>query len=214
MAHRIGRAERGRAMRTAAIAAVAALALAGCVARPSTQTTLPAVPFEAEPFSVSHDVRFAPQTVALRAGESVELAGFVNAFGVEPGDTVVVSGAGLLSAERRQLIAQELAAYGYPDIRFDHDGPVGDRIRVTLERTTYMPTSCTREGVIGTPNDVILLPQRCANDLNLARMVVDQRDLIEGRDLGPAPASTAVRAIGRYRADQVRELRIEKASEQ
>ena len=58
-----------------------------------------------------------------------------------------------------------------------------------------MPTSCTREGVIGTPNDVILLPQRCANDLNLARMVVDQRDLIEGRDLGPAPASTAVRAI-------------------
>lgn len=159
-------------------------------------------------------MRFAPQTVALRAGESVELAGFVNAFGVEPGDTVVVSGAGQLSAERRQLIAQELAAYGYPDIRFDHDGPVGDRVRVTLERTTYMPTACTREGVVGTPNDVVLLPHRCANDLNLARMVVDQRDLVEGRRLGPAPASTAVRAVGRYRTDQVRELRIERASEQ
>jgi type IV pilus biogenesis protein CpaD/CtpE len=203
-----------RRLNAALAGAVAALALSACVAEPSVQTTMPAVPFEAEPFSVSHDVRFAPQTVSLRAGESVELAGFVDSFGVQRGDTVVVSGAGLLSAERRELIAHELAAYGYSDIRFDSGGPIGDTVRVTLQRTSYLPTACTREGVTGSPSDVMLLPARCANDMNLARMVVDQQDLVEGRSLGPARAAPVVGAVSRYRAGQVRELEVERASEQ
>jgi type IV pilus biogenesis protein CpaD/CtpE len=60
----------------------------------------------------------------------------------------------------------------------------------------------------------MLLPHRCANDLNLARMVVDQRDLVEGRELGPARAAPVVGAIERYKAGQIRELQIERAGEQ
>jgi hypothetical protein len=42
------------------------------------------------------------------------------------------------------------------------------------------------------------LPPGCANAYNLQRMVESERDLIEGRRLGPARAAPSVRAAHRY----------------
>ncbi|WP_163266841.1 hypothetical protein [Chelativorans alearense] len=42
------------------------------------------------------------------------------------------------------------------------------------------------------------LPPGCANAYNLQRMVESERDLIEGRRPGPAPAAPTVRAARRY----------------
>jgi hypothetical protein len=42
------------------------------------------------------------------------------------------------------------------------------------------------------------LPPGCANAYNLQRMVENERDLVEGRPLGPAPAAPSVRAARRY----------------
>ncbi|TWH00090.1 hypothetical protein L598_001100000060 [Mesorhizobium sp. J18] len=42
------------------------------------------------------------------------------------------------------------------------------------------------------------LPPGCANAYNLQLMAENQRDLVEGRRLGPAPAAPTVRAARRY----------------
>ncbi len=42
------------------------------------------------------------------------------------------------------------------------------------------------------------LPPGCANAYNLQRMVESQRDLVEGRSMGPARAAPGVRAAKRY----------------
>jgi hypothetical protein len=42
------------------------------------------------------------------------------------------------------------------------------------------------------------LPSSCANAFNLQRMAESQRDLVEGRRVGPAPAAPTVRAARRY----------------
>lgn len=42
------------------------------------------------------------------------------------------------------------------------------------------------------------LPPGCANAYNLQRMVESRKDLIEGRQMGPAPAAPTVRAARRY----------------
>ncbi|KAB2736264.1 hypothetical protein F9K97_23905 [Brucella anthropi] len=42
------------------------------------------------------------------------------------------------------------------------------------------------------------LPPGCANAFNLQRMVENERDLIEGRPMGPPPAAPSVRAARRY----------------
>lgn len=42
------------------------------------------------------------------------------------------------------------------------------------------------------------LPPGCANAYNLQRMVESQRDLVEGRRMGPAAAAPTVRAARRY----------------
>jgi hypothetical protein len=42
------------------------------------------------------------------------------------------------------------------------------------------------------------LPPGCANAYNLQRMAESQRDLVEGRTMGPPPAAPSVRAARRY----------------
>ncbi len=46
----------------------------------------------------------------------------------------------------------------------------------------------------------------CATASNLARMVADPRDLVVGRSLAPASGAAAAAAVGRYNADEVKEL--------
>lgn len=53
------------------------------------------------------------------------------------------------------------------------------------------------------------LPPGCANAYNLQRMAESQRDLIEGRQMGPAPASPTVRAARRYIDDAPREAEMD-----
>lgn len=42
------------------------------------------------------------------------------------------------------------------------------------------------------------LPPGCPNAYNLQQMVESQRDLVEGREMGPAPAAPTARAARRY----------------
>ncbi|TVR78780.1 MAG: hypothetical protein EA405_13960 [Rhodospirillales bacterium] len=53
----------------------------------------------------------------------------------------------------------------------------------------------------------------CATAINFGVMLHDPRDLVRGRDLGPADGEHQARAIKRYREDEVRPLMGESASD-
>ncbi|MEQ8967928.1 MAG: CpaD family pilus assembly lipoprotein [Azospirillaceae bacterium] len=194
--------------------AAAALSLGACVSENSSQTTRAPNAFQVETTRLTHEVRFAPEEVRLAPSETRALADFVRSVGAAPGDRVVVSGAGPLSAARQRLVAEELAAYGLTNVELVPGGRAGPGVQVTVERLAYVPNSCTRLGTIGVPAGTHLLPHGCANDLNLARMVEDRRDLVRGRDLGPAEAGPSILALERYRANDIKPLDVDKASEQ
>lgn len=59
----------------------------------------------------------------------------------------------------------------------------------------YLPQACLADDMIGT---VARLPPGCANALNLAEMVIDQRDLSRGREMGPALVGPAASAVEQY----------------
>jgi hypothetical protein len=46
----------------------------------------------------------------------------------------------------------------------------------------------------------------CAQNYNLAKMIVEPADLVRGRELSPADASLGVLSIERYRSDKKKEL--------
>jgi len=77
----------------------------------------------------------------------------------------------------------------------------------------YLPQACLADDMIGT---VSRLPPGCANALNLTEMVIDQRDLSRGREMGPALVAPAASAVEQYlgvRADQDADRRKQLESE-
>ncbi len=74
-----------------------------------------------------------------------------------------------------------------------------DRYRPLMSATEtdvrYLPQACLAPDMIGTQ---ARLPPGCANALNLAEMVVDQKDLGRGREMGPALVAPAAAAVERY----------------
>lgn len=61
--------------------------------------------------------------------------------------------------------------------------------------TQLMPDSCAWSADAQAAG---VLPAGCSNAYNLQRMVESQRDLVQGRQMGPAPAAPATRAARSY----------------
>lgn len=62
-------------------------------------------------------------------------------------------------------------------------------------RIAYVPSTCLADAK-ARPGGY--LPPGCANALNLQGMVVDQRDLLHGQEMGPAFVAPAAAAVERY----------------
>lgn len=68
-------------------------------------------------------------------------------------------------------------------------------------RRAIVPNTCRAQpGESG----VVALPAGCANDLNLQAMVVDPRDLLHGREMGPAQAGPVAAAARERLEDRER----------
>jgi pilus biogenesis lipoprotein CpaD len=84
---------------------------------------------------------------------------------------------------------------------------VNRRVEVEAVFTTLAGRDCRYWPATGLSADVAGLPDLgCANTSNLAAMVADPRDLLEGRPLGPADGAREIGAVQRYRTDKVRPL--------
>lgn len=64
-----------------------------------------------------------------------------------------------------------------------------------LESHVLVPDACITPDTADQP---LYLPPGCANNLNLQFMVQDQRQLIRGREMGPAMAAPVARAAKNY----------------
>ena len=136
-----------------------------------------------------------------------------------------------LSERRAASVAQLLAVEGFPPERISSHG-LGRRFPVAAEDTETSwrlsrRVEVSARGILvidpscpdwsrpsaAHPANVPTSNFGCATAVNLVRMLADPRDLVRGQQLGPADGSHAAGAVERYRADEVKPLKVEGASQ-
>jgi pilus assembly protein CpaD len=141
----------------------------------------------------------------LSAAEADRLRGWFDSIGLRYGDTVAIDGDGNDSAARAD-IARVVDEYG---LLMSHAAPVtGSRVpagsvRIVASRSSATVPDCPNWD----PSDNGVAPPQntssnfgCATAGNLAAMVANPNDLVEGQNhSGRGSASTAGRAIRTYR---------------
>jgi type IV pilus biogenesis protein CpaD/CtpE len=211
---------RSPAVRIAGAAGLAlALVLLAACERPTPDPLLdpmnigraqnPANEFQVHQVQLSHQLRFAPGEVRLDAAERQRFGLFLMQSDLAPADAIYVAGGGQLGNARRQHIVDELAGLGLSTPVAVAEDVGADIVAVIVERSVFLPTSCLGMGIPGRPDELLMPAPRCATDLNLARMVVDQNDLLYGRAMGPADGASAALAIARYRSNNITPLAAE-----
>ena len=153
------------------------------------------------------DVRFAPGSSRLAAGDAARLRRLAASGSISPADRVRVSAAGgpALAAARVNTIAAELLHYRI--IASGGSPGAAPADRAVIETGRYMVTlppcpNWSKPASIASTNTASS-NFGCATAVNFARMVASPADLAEGRPVGPVDAIPAAAAVQRYEADKV-----------
>ena len=162
--------------------------------------------------NLRHDVGFAPGVVGVPAPARAEIDRFIAELGVGDRDrvSIVSTPTTALARQRRAALGLYLAKrHGIilsPPPRMI--GPKGNALRLVVGRYILTPPHCP-DWRKPTSADSDNLPHsnfRCADAVNLSRMVADPADLVRGRALAPADGAQTVLGIQRYRAGEVTPL--------
>jgi pilus assembly protein CpaD len=140
---------------------------------------------------------------SLSMGEAARLDAWFRSLDLRYGYTIYVDGgySGAATGQVADMAGQYclLVTPGAPVTA----GAVGPRmVRVVVSRTVALVANCPNWNVPAQPNyNTRMMPNfRCAVHANLAAMVANPEDLINGRaGSGVGDAATAARAIGVYR---------------
>ncbi|MDB5480320.1 MAG: pilus assembly protein CpaD [Caulobacteraceae bacterium] len=184
-----------------------AVALVGCASAPNEPvgpgrtTEMP----NAIEVSVSHRtlaVHFDPGEVAPRPKDLEALNVLLATGDVARGDTVRIERApGVIADGRARALAIALARQGLrPTLAAPGAAPDGE-LRLVVEHATATVPRCPN-WTKPPGNDLENTMHSdfgCASALDLAAMVADPRDLIEGRPLAPVVGDPAIWPINRYR---------------
>ena len=176
-------------------AALATVALSACA------SPAPPAPdeerFIVQPVILDHQIVFAPDEQDHPSGVELDrLQSFLVEIDADRSGTIFVEGNITKSAmARRAAVEDVIQSTGrrLGDVR-DRDLP-SDVVAVRIRRNLVLPTSCLDGDGWPTPED---LPPRCINDMNLMTMIENERDLLQGRSLGLAPAAPAGDVIRNY----------------
>jgi pilus assembly protein CpaD len=183
-----------------------ALALGGCGANATSNRGVSAVH---QPVVARSDFVFDVPTSggSLDAGQTNRLKGWFDSLGVGYGDRVSVDGGGNYDhADARQVVGAVAARYG---LLLDDNAPVTagaiqpGSIRVVVSRLKASVPGCPDWSRASQPNFGAhsMSNYGCATSGNLAAMVADPSDLVEGRKGDPSSsAAAASKAIQTYRA--------------
>jgi pilus assembly protein CpaD len=153
------------------------------------------------------DVRFAPGSSQLFAGDAARLRALAAGGRIAPSDRVTVSAAGgrALAAMRFESIAAELLPYRV--VATELPGAAVPANRAIVQTGRYLVTSppCPNWSKFA-PLDFTNTHASnfgCATAVNFARLVASPADLAEGRPVGLADAIPAAAAVQRYQSDKV-----------
>lgn len=160
---------------------------------------------------VPHVVTFMPGGAQPTPGAVDNLIAFLRRAGLRSGDRVYLepaAGDRVATARIGNLLhALEGRGIGAQTLPPAQD-LAGDQLRVLVDRYLVVLPPCpdwTRSPIDDHDNS----PDSnfgCATVSNLGLMVADPRDLVMGREMGPADADPATLAVARYRAGQPKPL--------
>lgn len=157
--------------------------------------------------STQIDVRFAPGSSELLAGDAARLRRLAATGQIGPADRVNVSVAGgpALAAARFDSIAFELLRYRVVATPLPLARVPANRAIVQTGRYLVSSPPCPNwsKPSAGDFTNMHASNFGCATVTNLARMVASPADLAEGRPLGLADALPAAAAVQRYQSDKV-----------
>ena len=184
-----------------------AVGVAGCASPPPAAAAGERHPIRVDLAASELALTVDPATGRLADAERDRVA---RAVAVQAGDTALhVAIAGRpLARPARAAVAALLGAAGVPadNVAFTPDGTPGTTLFLT--RYAAVPPDCRRWGDINegwsenTPTGIL----GCSNQRNLALMLADPRDLLEGRATRPADGARMAGSVQRYRADRVKKL--------
>lgn len=150
----------------------------------------------------------AAESDGVAPGEQARLAGWFDSIGLRYGDTISIDGGGYESPGARRDVARVAAAKGL--LIADAGAPVTEgavppgSIRVIASRSTASVEGCPSWDDPGIESPVRTgTNYGCATNGNLAAMIANPEDLIQGREpSGDGAAQVAGRAARTYRESQ------------
>lgn len=199
-----------RGLRAGSVPALAGIAglLAGCAngpnhpVGPERTTEMP----NAIDVSVARRtlaVHFEPGEIAPRPKDVAALNVLMATGDVAPGDTIRIErAAGVLADGRARALSAALARQGFRPTLAAPGGAPDDELRLVVEHATATVARCPN-WTKPPGNDLEnTMPSDfgCASATDLAAMVADPRDLVEGRPMAPVVGDAAIWAMHRYRS--------------
>jgi pilus assembly protein CpaD len=153
------------------------------------------------------DVRFAPGSSRLLAGDAARLHALAAGGRIAPSDRVAVSAAGgpALAGARFAAIATELQRHRIVATELPLGGVPANRAIIQTGRYFVTSPPCPNWSK-NPPVDYTNAHASnfgCATVTNFASMVSSPADLVEGRPIGLADAIPAAAAVQRYQSDKV-----------
>jgi pilus assembly protein CpaD len=195
--------------------ALLTLGLSGCGTAPPTfpNTTEMVHPIQVEVIARDLDLDIDSVRGTIPAAERNRIRAAVTEQGRDTALHATVQGQ-LLAAPAQRGVARLLIEAGVAaeNIAFQPGETPGTTLHLT--RYTAKAKTCAPWPDIH-DNRYANLPTTvlgCANQANLARMLADPHDLVEGRPTQPMDGARAAAAVQRYRADKVKKLPSESAT--
>ena len=196
------------------VACTATLGLGACVPTEFDRTTRPVNDYSTEQIQMTRDITYLPGNVALDPTGEAQLDTFVSQVLPRPDDSVTVVGYGSLGEARAHGAALALQARGVDRVNLAVAGQNRNAVTVSVVRNVYQATVCHQSTDVREAAGGPRLPTPgCSNASNLARMVAQPSDLIQGRPTSPSEAGPAGAAVERYRAGNVTPIQQETTSE-
>jgi len=155
--------------------------------------------FTEKTVELRHTVQFEPGRSSLSRTEHRRLEHFLSTA-----DPMTEGMLGLALAPKEtakaEALADALKGAGRDRIQLFDAIPKRDQAVVVIRHRIIVSTHCSAgdawEHALLPPGDT--LPLGCSGDLNLQAMIEEPRDLVRGRDLGPAPAKPAIDLARRH----------------
>ena len=197
----------------AGAAGLAILALGGCLPAANPVSIPSNELFVRDSYNQVHEFRFMRDSDAYQPVELGRLDAFLSRAGVGADQIVSVSAGGELAAARQTAVLNALGSRGVSARVVGDRLTARDAVVLLVETPEILATRC-RPGDTEVPIEGQNLQLGgCANDHNLTKMVVDQSDLLRGKDLGPADGAAMALGIQRYRAGEITPLRQESTTD-